>query len=115
MNKTYLKIKIKSLAAEAAIIKLEERRWKARPRQKGEAPHPLYFGLREHRIGVVRRESRAALLAYGFLRGRAYATIEPAGSTPPDWKKVSEIAARFAREKSVMEQFDNWRGAKKAA
>ncbi len=73
---TYLKIKLLSLAAKARLIRREEQRW------PGE--HPIRYGLHEHRILDVRREARSALLAYGFLRDRAYRTIEPKCHRAPD-------------------------------
>ena len=35
-----------------------------------------FFSLRDHRIQDVRGAARAALLAYGFLRGKQYKSIE---------------------------------------
>lgn len=107
--KTYLKIKIKSLAAEAGIIRHEERRWRKAPTNTG-TPHPLYFGLRQHRVFTVRREARSSQLAYGFMRGRPYKSMEPACRRPPDWANIKKIAARFSDEKT-MEGFDAWRKA----
>ncbi len=52
--KTYLKIKISSLAAEARIIRREEQRWPG--------DHQIRTGLHEHRVIDVRREARSALL-----------------------------------------------------
>mgnify|MGYP000953442220 CR=1 FL=1 len=71
MSKTYLKVKIKSLAAEAEIIKKEER--KARD-------EVVKRELIVHRRRDVAKEARAAHLAYGFLNGKKYAELEP--STP---------------------------------
>lgn len=72
---TRLRVKIKSLAAEARIIRQEERR---ALRLSTEDPDrlPRYRTLRDHRRQDVRTAARAALLAYAFLRGRAYATVE---------------------------------------
>src|ERR1700729_3975694 len=94
MSTTYLKIKIKSLAAEARMIRHEETRWKIRskPYRREQSKNieewladkrptyevsdelkPLteanniFWGLRSHRTSDVRVESRAALLAYGML------------------------------------------------
>jgi hypothetical protein len=96
MSITYLKIKIKSLAAEAKIIRLEEGRWPG--------TSTVRHGLHEHRIHEVRSEARAALLAYGYLRGRRYAQLEaPIGNDAPnrrqtnaiDWIKVAKLVAKF--------------------
>lgn len=57
-----------SLAAEAVIIRKEERRHKGSVR----------FSLHNHRVVEVRREARASLLAYAFLRGKPLELIERA-------------------------------------
>ena len=85
MSKIYLKVKIKSLADEAKIIRREERQAILRRDRKEELgnytkanqEHEVFEGLREHRMGIVRSEARAAQLAYGFIKGKKYAEIEP--------------------------------------
>lgn len=103
MSKLFLKIKIKSLAKEARIIRLEEQRRKgplvSRPRDMTMRAGPIdqpndsrrferyrrerpleegdvYFALHAHRTWDVRREARAALLAYAFIRRRPYQRVE---------------------------------------
>jgi hypothetical protein len=96
----HLKVKIKSLAAESRIIRHEERKslrharsiLAAQRKANEEAGvndeidlDPLYSkfnSLRQHRITQVRNEARASLIAYGFMRGRAYREIEQKGKTP---------------------------------
>jgi hypothetical protein len=139
--KTYLKVKIKSLADEARTIKAEERKWfqvekqtirndsgqkiatiitthrKRTPEQVAAChvgqPHPLFFGLRDHRIKVVRPEARAANIAYGFLRGRDYQRIENKAHEAPNWKRVEELVAKFGAgdRRVVMQQFAAWKDA----
>lgn len=106
--RVHLKIKIKSLAAEARIIRLEELR-----RKGGD----VRTSLHHHRVGVVRREARLALLAYGFLRGREYTTIEPAPLSQPDWTRLGNMIDRFAEEKDkgYAERFKLWREAGEGA
>lgn len=71
-----LRVKLKSLAAEAAIIRREERR------SHGALRHELSL----HRRGTVRWASRATHLAYGFIRGRTLEQIEPRRYVNvPDW------------------------------
>ncbi len=60
------RVNIKSLATEARIIRHEEQRCGAVYRS----------GLRLHRIGRLREESRYANLAIAFLRGRKYRDVE---------------------------------------
>lgn len=101
--KTYLKIKIKSLAAESRIIRQEEKKWRG--------GHPMRISLWEHRIKIVRAEARASLLAYGFLRGRKIWTIETSGKLPPAiWARARQIAVRFSSEKEAVTRmrFEDW-------
>jgi hypothetical protein len=87
-----LKVKIKSLTAEAAIIRMEERKVLARRKFNIE----LWISLQSHRRHDVRAEQRSALLAYGFFRGRPYAVLErPSKDNPPDWPRVCQLVAKF--------------------
>lgn len=107
-RRLYLKIKLKSLAAEARIIRHEER--------KGF----LYAELRDHRIMVVRKEARHTLLAYGFLRGRTRAQIETS-KKPVDWAKVESMVKKYgavfggsfaeckAENDRVSSRFQSWK------
>lgn len=83
-KRVYLKVKIKSLAEEARIIRKEEKKNK-------------YFkeGLADHRKGVVRYEARHAILAYSFLRGRKYSEIENKCHTAPDWPRFMELVKKY--------------------
>lgn len=99
--KVFLKVKIKSLAAEAVIIRREERRFKKRN-------HPVRLDLAAHRRFAVRPEARDALLAYGFLRGRAYKQIEAKAHKPPNWQNVSRLAAKYGTP-DAMKSFEYWR------
>lgn len=65
-HRLFLKVKIKSLAEEARIIRKEEKRCNSF----------LKHELRVHRTSVVRLEARATLLAYGYIRGRTYKQLE---------------------------------------
>lgn len=85
--RVYLKIKVKSLAEEAKIIRNEERKY------KGESPE--FQGLHLHRINDVRKESRSANLAYGFLKGRSYSQIEHPNSRRPDWDRVYNLIKKY--------------------
>jgi len=84
-QRAYLKVKIKSLAEEARIIRKEERQ------SKGEKREGLYL----HRVGTVRRAARHTLLAYGFLRGREYRQIEAKCETTPMWPEVFKMVAKY--------------------
>lgn len=100
-----LKVKIKSLAAEAGIIRLEERRAKGRRKWQGGRrlvgefigrDDILRMSLRGHRVRDVRREQRSSLLAYAFLRGKSYAVCErPAADNPPDLERLHSLVKKF--------------------
>lgn len=103
--KSYLKVKIKSLAAEARIIRMEERRVNGRRRWVYEHQGPAkrieelnreFDGLHYHRVMDVRRESRAAQLAYAFIRGRDYKSIEPSGYGAANIiGRIAELASKY--------------------
>jgi hypothetical protein len=99
MSIRFLKVKVKSLAVEAAIIRLEE------TRSRGE----LRSSLRFHRQHDVRREQRCAQLAYGYLRGVPMARIEPGAKTTPDWDRVRTLIKKFG-PRDAFERFDAWNG-----
>jgi hypothetical protein len=62
-----LKIKIKSLAAEARIIRREAQRVFGDYR----------YEMNAHRTGGMRRAARETLIAYGLIRGKTIAQMEP--------------------------------------
>jgi len=87
-----LKVKIKSLAAEAKIIRLEERKVLGWKKPDGD----LYRSLREHRITDVRKDQRASMPAYGYIRGVPYSAIEkPNQDNPPDLARVRQLVTKF--------------------
>lgn len=101
----FLKIKLKSLAAEARIIRAQE--LKTRGTRNNHLREELYL----HRIGVVRRAARETHLAYGYIRGRSYCALERECRCPPDWKAVGKMVEKYAPEK--VGEFDAWRPAMK--
>lgn len=82
-QRVYLKVKLKSLMAEAKIIRTEEKRNKYHRN-----------GLALHRRTILRNESRHTFLAYGFLRGRTYQQIEKS-QRPADWDKVRKMVEKY--------------------
>lgn len=140
--KVYLKVKIKSLAAEAQMIRSEERkcnigcraRVKIRRRLRksnelttterskmerqlaapSEKAMKAFWGLRYHRVYDVRGEARAAHVAYGFLRGRTYAQVEGAALSSPDWPRVEALVKKYGDESDRMQKFAEWRSAASA-
>lgn len=81
-NGIKLKIKNKSLAEEARIIRKEERKLKKMIKhsrdtiEKNECIN-AFSSVQSHRKVNVRMEQRATLLAIGFLKGKTYSSIEP--------------------------------------
>lgn len=110
-KKVFLKIKIKNLAEEARMIRFQE---------KKNNPGIYTWELRNHRIHDLRREQRATLLAYAFLRGKKYREIEPTAKTEPAWDRVRSMVQKygnrsFNKEKgyfewsaSPMAELSNW-------
>lgn len=94
-----LKVKIKSLAEEARIIRAEE--LKAVRRKSPDVQ--LHDSLRHHRVWDVRREQRSAMLAYAMLRGKEYRKVEcerkknESGYTlnQPDYNRVRQLVEKF--------------------
>lgn len=99
-----LKIKVKHLAAEARIIRSEERKVTGWDR----------WHLQHHRKTVVRRAARDAQLAYGFARGRTYEQMEAKCDLPPDWKAVRKMLVKYATPEAL-EKFDLWRDTRAKA
>lgn len=82
-----LRVKVKSLADEARIIRFEERRSRGQLQEE----------LRRHRVWNVRDEARATHLAYGLIRGRSAEQIERPKVNPPEtfWKKVRAMVEKY--------------------
>lgn len=134
----YLKMKIKSLAEEARLIRFEENYMRDRARylrnhwreltEQGKSLNSLQTdawhqdrrqGLHEHRVHDVRDESRAALLAYGFLRGRPYAKIEAGCAEDPGpwnvarnnrWSRVRELVGKYGEgdQRVILQKLAEW-------
>lgn len=100
-----LKVKIKSLAEEARIIRREETKALCRslpPEMRTKYRDlDLYGELRQHRVWDVRREQRASLLAYAFLRGKPLSACEGnsvasrTGWQCLDWVRVFQLVLKF--------------------
>jgi len=87
----FLKVKIKSLAEEARIIRVEERR------ANGQKRYSTQSQLREHRVGIVRFEARHSLLAYQYIRGKAFYSCESkkADVSKIDWLRVISMIKKY--------------------
>lgn len=80
-----LRVKIKSLAEEARIIRAEEKRTRGRLRDE----------LHLHRIFDVRAAARHAHLAYGFIRGRTYEQMERKAGREPSWDEIRRLCKKY--------------------
>ena len=102
---TFLRIKIKHLALEPELIKLEQRRVRARAHYKALAAAgqntPTYedpwlaIELRNHRLQAIRPEASAAQLAYAFIRGKSYNVIEPTSKWSPQIHRIAELIVKY--------------------
>lgn len=116
--KAKLKIKIMSLGAEAALIHKAETRIKlrlkkAKAKRKAanlciSAPwmerwREIRASYRAHRKWDIRPETRAALLAYGYLRGKRYRQIENKAHTAPNLYRIVEIAKKFGKSSKELQ------------
>lgn len=118
-----LKVKIKSLASESKIIHQEKSKAMKSLREavkKGISPleeprvrleHKI-SSLNHHRKDVVGKEARVSQLAYAFLRGVPYKSVEPKCKESPNWDRVWWIAMRFVRFFKVdKEKFIVWKNS----
>ncbi len=80
-----LRVKLKTLAYEARVIRREERLAHDR------MDLALVESLHNHRTHIVRREARATLLAYQYLRGFKYEAVEADAKTRPWWDAVHRM------------------------
>lgn len=106
---TFLRVKLKSLAEEARIIRIEE------SRANKHKNYDLQNRLRDHRTWTVRHAARETLLAYQFLRGVPYETVERPDSIPPDWQSVLKMVKKYGSLKYGTEEelLNEWRGKPK--
>lgn len=80
-----LRVNVKSLAAEAKIIRKEEAR----------CGFQYYWKLYDHRVGRLREEARYANLALAFVRGRAYRKVEGPTSKSLDPRRLTKKIQNF--------------------
>jgi len=135
--KEYLKVKACILANEARIIKTLEQRTKERlakrraiikegnTKYEGKGLELMaennardsraFWGLRRHRLTEVRREARRTYLAYGFIRGKNYVTMEVGCRLnnqlkKTDWEAIEAMALKYAEDdpRAVKQKFAGW-------
>jgi hypothetical protein len=115
IKKYYLKVKAKSLAEEARIIRKEEQKVKRIPWDRRRNSYK-YFGrtvftdpvdgLVNHRKWDVRNEARATHLARAFMKGQKYKQVEPHCKEPHkrDYyilPRVTKIVAKYGGNSKI--------------
>lgn len=104
INAIKLKIKAKSLAEEARIIRKEEQKlhgWRKSV-------------ISEHRRFDVRNEARATHLARTFLRGKSYKSVESSSSHTSGyiWEKIQKrvlaMVQKYGDRKTTKEDISFW-------
>jgi len=90
----HLRIKIKSLAAEAKIIRKESKKTTGMTKWR----------LQDHNKTIVRVHTRHNLLAYGMILGTPYNVMEIKCDVEmsPDFSKVFTIGKRFGGKECNM-------------
>lgn len=101
LNLFALKIKVKSLAAEAGIIRNQM------SKLKGKNWSHLAKPLQEYRRGSLRAEARDTHIAYGFLKGRSYFQIESTVKRPADWENIARMVKKCGNT-SLVNKLDDW-------
>jgi len=96
MSTLFLKMKLKSLMAEAAMLRKHEVKCLGRHTEVAKS-------LKCHRIGIIRSESRDSLIAYGFLRGKTYAQVEGIRYSEPDQKNIARMIVKYGHN---VDKFD---------
>lgn len=123
----HLKIKIRNMADESKLIRQEESKLKAKARLHHErgyedaalACREALSGLAEHRKNThsstcLRTYTRINLLAYAFLRGKTYKSVEPhskdnAKQFAGDILKVVKNFSQYSENKDItVETITKW-------
>ena len=127
----YLKIKVKAEVAESRAVRKEERKrlgflrhCRVEARALSDMADPeqnIGFTQAEkdrsymhtRRAVGLRQETRAMLLAYGFLRDRPYLSMENTTRTCPKWGLVLSYILRYGMEASgddraLRQTFSGW-------
>jgi hypothetical protein len=94
-----LRVNVKSLAAEAKIIREEIRR-----AETTEARQALH----DHRMVRVRPEARLAHLALAFMKGRPYKMAESTARSEPVIADLVKKITRFACVSNAEQKITEW-------
>lgn len=86
MNHHWLIIEIKTLSLRCHLV---------RKLSKNEK---VPMGEFQRELVQLKETLRSHHLAYNFLRGTPYRSIEPTCKVPPNWEDVKDILVRFIKE-----------------
>lgn len=103
-----LRVKAKSLAAEAIIIRKEEKRSQGALRNE----------LHDHRVNVVRKVARETGIAYGIIKGRTLSQMEQISYEAPDWDKIRAMVKKYGHTSdatTLEQQIAGWKVSVKKA
>ena len=103
----FVRVKLKSLAAEARIFRADELKCKKLGQGNSWQRQSLY----DHRVGTVRREARATLLAYQYLRGIPYAACEtpnPEKHNPLDVDSIRRMIKKYGPSNFTNKHLTDW-------
>jgi hypothetical protein len=101
-----LKVKAKSLAAEARIIKIEEIKQRnygrhlLRTQGKSEPSYENYHSLRGHRLWL-RGISRSTGLARAYLKGMSYKRVEATTTKSVPIDEIARLASKYGDARGV--------------
>lgn len=103
-----LKVKAKSLAAEARIIRKDEKKYRGTFR---------YEQLYRHRLDIVRKVARETHLALSFLYGRDISECERNFDKRdwlhlPDWDKVKKMVDKYGVQRYLYDNVEDYNLAK---
>lgn len=101
----HIRVKIINQGDEARTIAAQERRLAKKLKRARERAVPMEHicdlegritSLRNHRRMPLRSDTRAANVAYAYLRNKAYRQVEQSAITSPDWDKAKAMVVRFS-------------------
>lgn len=113
---TTLKAKIKGLTEEKVSLTRARTKHKNQPSEKKQVPeYQSWFVPVDHRRVFVRYEIRHHLLAYAYVRGRAYRRVENRCLSAPQATKIVKILHDHGYyEYQMAEKIPAWLEADKA-
>lgn len=110
-NPYMLRLKVKAMGFTAREIRFDEQACLRHARlghAGAEEGRELLHHMRTHSL---RKESRAANLAYGFFLGRSYSQMEQTCHERPDLARVEMLVERYSGdldERHVRQKFAQW-------